>query len=194
MATSSITSFFLDALEYLRPWYIKISISLIIIFIGLILASMTKRILKRVLAEIELNTLFKKATSFELDIEKIIRYFSQYFIIFLAVIFALETLGWRSVILYILLFSFVTMLIISFLLALKDFFPNVISGFYLQKSSIIKLGNHIKVKNIEGEIIKLNLVEVTLKTTNGDEIVIPYSLLTKNEVINIKKSRKSKRN
>ncbi|MBM3200720.1 mechanosensitive ion channel, partial [Candidatus Woesearchaeota archaeon] len=74
-------------------------------------------------------------------------------------------------------------IMLSFIiLAFKDFIPNITAGFFLHQKNMIKPGDVIKVKDIEGEVVSVSLVETILKVKD-DTVYIPNSVLTKNEVI-----------
>lgn len=176
-----------NLLTFIRPWILNIVLALIVFLLGLIGSKLAKRVLLNILQEIEINAILKKTTGIKINVAGYITDFVGYFIIFLAVAFGIELLGWGSIVLYILLSTVMLIIIVSLALGLKDFVPNIISGLVLHRKFSIKIGDYIKVKNVEGEVVQFNLLEVRIRTEKGDEIVIPNSLLTKNEIVKIKK-------
>jgi small-conductance mechanosensitive channel len=56
---------------------------------------------------------------------------------------------------------------------------------------LFKPGDVIKVKDIEGEVMSMSLVETILKV-KGDTVYIPNSVLTKNEIIKKEKLKRNK--
>jgi small conductance mechanosensitive channel len=80
-------------------------------------------------------------------------------------------------------------IIISILLSIKDFMPNMFSGLFIHRKRFINVGDVIKVENTEGKVVHINLVETKIETNKGDIIYFPNSLLTKNKVIKLKKKK-----
>jgi small-conductance mechanosensitive channel len=83
--------------------------------------------------------------------------------------------------------AFLILIILSILLAIKDFIPNIISGFLIYKKNLIQQGDKIKIEGLSGKVRKINLVETEVKTSSGDIIHIPNSTLTKKELVVKKK-------
>jgi small-conductance mechanosensitive channel len=100
---------------------------------------------------------------------------------------ALNQLGLTTTLLYILLTIILVILVGFIILAFKDFIPNIVAGFMIHQKDKIKSGDKIKVKDIEGKVVHVNLVETRIITKKKDTVYIPNSMLTKNEVIILKK-------
>lgn len=69
-------------------------------------------------------------------------------------------------------------------LALQDTLSNLVSGFLLILEAPFKLGDWIKVGEIEGEVIEINWRAVRLKTRDRDVIIIPNGNLGKDTIQN----------
>lgn len=162
--------------------FIDITIAIIIILIGFIIGRVVGRLIQGLFHELELNNILKKATGIKVSFEEIAGRFVSYFIYFATIIMALDRIGITSTILYIIAGAIITIVIISLILAIKDFIPNVIAGFFIHQKRHFKEGDQIKVKDVEGKIVHINLIETRIKTKANDIIYIPNSLLTKNEV------------
>src|SRR3990167_2237062 len=67
----------------------------------------------------------------------------------------------------------------------KEFVPNVVAGFMIYRKNRFKEGDYIKVKDIEGKVVHVNLVETRIKTKGKDIVYIPNSMLSR-EIIRIK--------
>lgn len=165
----------------------KILTPIIILLIGFIIARLISKFAKKILSEIELNNILKKATGFKPKFEEAISNVIRYFIYFITLAIALDQVGITGVVIYMVSGAILIVLIITILLGIKDFIPNLISGLSLIRAGFINQGDNIKVKDLEGKIIKISLTETRIKTKKGDIINIPNSHLTKNEVI--KKSK-----
>ncbi|MDJ0615431.1 MAG: mechanosensitive ion channel family protein [Calothrix sp. MO_192.B10] len=69
-------------------------------------------------------------------------------------------------------------------LALQDTLSNLVSGFLLILEAPFKVGDWIKVGDIEGEVIEINWRAVRLKNRDRDVIIIPNGNLGKNTIQN----------
>jgi small conductance mechanosensitive channel len=173
--------------ELLRPFYTKIVVAIIILFLGLIAGKLISRLIKKVLLEVELNNIVKNATGLNLRLESLISLFVKYFIYFIFFIWALERAGLGSIVLNILAGGVIIIIIISLILSIKDFVPNIISGLFINLKGMIQEGDVIKLDNVEGKIIKVDLIETSIETKKKDIIYIPNSVLIKNKIIKINK-------
>ncbi|MFC1691022.1 mechanosensitive ion channel domain-containing protein [Nanoarchaeota archaeon] len=167
--------------------YFKIIVALIILLIGFIVGKLVSRTLARLLNEFDIDKILKSSAGIELSIEKLFSSFVAYCIYFIAIIMALNQFNITTTILQMLLGAVLIILIVSAVLAMKDFLPNVFAGLSLYKSRDIKEGDVIKYKDIKGKITEMKLTETRLTTKSGDTIYIPNSVLKKNEIIKVKK-------
>lgn len=172
-------------------WMIKLIAAIAVLLIGLIAARIISGIVKKVLFELELNRILKEQAGVKIPVEEFISSITKYLIYFIAVIWALAELGLQTIILYIILAIFLVIIVSFIVLAFKDFIPNITAGFFIHQKNIIKKGDLIKVKDIEGRVMSISLVETTIKI-NGDTVYIPNSVLTKNEIIKKKELKKPK--
>jgi small-conductance mechanosensitive channel len=168
------------------PLFSKIVVTVIILIIGIIVGKTIGKVLYRVLHELGLNKLIKDTTKIKISLEKIISNFIASFIYFITVIMALTQLGISTTVLNILIIAIVVIIIIAIVFIVKDFFPNIIAGMFIQHKNFIKGGDFIKVNDKEGEVTKINIIETTIKTKKGDIIYIPNSLLFKKEITILK--------
>jgi small conductance mechanosensitive channel len=165
----------------------KLLIAVIIILCGLVLGRIIGKLLSKVLNEFELNQIMRKAAGIKINLEEFTGTAVSYFIYFIAIIMALETIDIAPMILYILSSGVIIIIIISISLTAKDFFPNVISSIIIHQKGFIKEGDRIKIEDIEGKVTKINLLETTIRSDNGDEIFIPNGLITKKKVRRFKR-------
>jgi len=172
-----------------NEWMIKLIAAIAVLLIGLIAARIISRLIKKVLHELELNRILKEQAGVKIPVEEFVSSLAKYLIYFIAIIWALTELGLQTVILYIILAIVLVILVSFIILAFKDFIPNITAGFFIHQKNIIKKGDYIKVKDIEGKVMNISLVETTIKS-NGDTIYLPNSVLTKNEIRKIKKKLK----
>ncbi|MBW2966350.1 mechanosensitive ion channel family protein [Candidatus Woesearchaeota archaeon] len=164
-------------------FFLKFIIAIVIILIGFIIGRIVYKILQKILHEIELNKNIRKAGIKKLSLENIISNFAKYFIYFIAVIWALTELGLTTTILNIISAFILLLIIISLILAIKDFIPNAFAGLFIYKKGMFKQGDKITIHGLEGTIQKITLIETEIKTEKGDTIYIPNSFITKKEVL-----------
>ena len=181
--------------EVFSKFYYDILIAVIILLIGFILGKLLSKVIKKVMNSLEVDKITKKATRVDIGLENAFATFTKYFIYFIAIIMALNQLNITTTILQMFSAAILIIVIISIILAIKDFVPNTFAGFYLYRNKFIKEGEVIRVKGIQGTVKHINLVETKIVTDEGDLVYIPNSALTKTEVIKVKlkSTKKSKR-
>ncbi len=173
----------------------KFIVSIILLLLGFILGRILGRLMYRFLHSFEVNRNFSKLSGVNVKIEEIAETFTSYFIYFITIVIVLQQVGLATTILHMIAGGIIILLIISTFLGVKDFIPNAIAGFVIQRSQRYRIGEVIKVKGMTGKIISITLVETKIKNKNGDIIFIPNSVLNKTEVIHVsvKKKRRKKR-
>jgi small conductance mechanosensitive channel len=175
--------------KLLSGLFTKMVVAVIILLIGFVIGKILGKIVKNLLHSIEFNQIIKRATGIRISLEEGISVFVTYFIYFLFIIMALNQLGLTTVVLHMISGAILIIIIISILLSIKDFMPNMFSGLFIHRKRFINVGDVIKVENTEGKVVHINLVETKIETNKGDIIYFPNSLLTKNKVIKLKKKK-----
>ncbi len=185
----------LNAISYVdgifMGFYTKILAAVVMLLVGIILGKIAGKLIMKILHEIELDEIIKKAGGVDIGLEKVLGTFTAYFIYFIAVIMALNQLNITTTVLQMISGAVIIIVIISIVLAIKDFVPNLFAGIYIYRNKFIEEGEVIKVKGMEGKIIKINLVETKIETKGKDIVYIPNSALTKTEIIKVKKRKKN---
>ena len=172
----------------IKPIFKDVVIAVIILLIGLIIGKILGRVVQKLLNSFELNSLIKKATGIRIRMEEFIGKVVSYVIFFISAIMALDVLKLTSFTLQIISGLIIVMIVVSIFISIKDFFPNIIAGFYLHKKKMFKEGDIVKIDKVTGKIEQINLTEIRIVTKSGDTIYIPSSLFTKKEFV--KKVRK----
>ena len=160
--------------------FTKFIVAIVILLIGFVIARIVGRLVQKLLHEVELNNILQKA-GVKIKLEDALSKLITYFIYFITIIWALNSLGLTTTILNMVSATFLILLIVAILLGIKDFIPNLISGFFIYRKGIIKPGDKIKVGNLTGRVIRISLIETEIKTSSGDAVYIPNSTLTKKE-------------
>ncbi|MBI2147723.1 mechanosensitive ion channel [Candidatus Woesearchaeota archaeon] len=172
--------------------YSTILVAVLILLIGFIIAKVASKIVHRLLAEFELSAALKKATGKAIQVEKIGGIIIEYFVYFITVIMVLNQLHITTTVLHMISAAVLVVIVISISLAVKDFIPNAIAGIYLLKNSVVKVGEVIRVKGIEGKVTSITLVETKLETKEGDTVYVPNAAMVKTEVVKVQKEGKRK--
>ena len=187
--TSFITNSINVLPKILSSVFTKLVVAVIIVLIGLVLGKILGKFVQKALHEIELNKIIKKAAGIKASVEEIISTSLSYFIYFIFIVMALNQLGITTVVLHMISGAILIIIIISILLSIKDFMPNMFAGLFIHQKRFIKEGDILKVDNTEGKVVHINLVETKIETKHGDIIYIPNSLLTKKTVMKLKRKR-----
>jgi small-conductance mechanosensitive channel len=179
-------------IEITQPLYSQILLALIIALLGLILGTIIGKLLQKILSEIELNRIIRSITGLNLKLEEIIGKGITFTIYFLFIMWALEKLGLGAIIIKILSGIVIIIIVISIVLSIKDFLPNLISGVYIHLKGVIKEKDYIKTKSVTGKIKDIGLVETIIETDIKETIVIPNSTLLKERIIKPKRIKARK--
>jgi small conductance mechanosensitive channel len=167
---------------------VKLIAALAIVLFGLILGNLFSKLLKKVLHGFELNRVLKDQ-GIKFPLEEFLSSILKYIVYFIGIIWALTELGLATVVLEIVLIVILILVVIFIILAFKDFIPNITAGFFIHHKNLFKKGDHIRVKSIDGVIQEVDLIETKVRTVDGDVILVPNSILTKSEVIKVKKRK-----
>jgi len=184
----SVLSAIYDPDTLLPPIFTKSVVAIVILLLGFVIGRIIGKLTQKVLKEIELNKIIKRATGIKISLEEILSKFLTYFIYFIFIIWALNELGLTTTILTMISGAVIVIVIISILLAIKDYIPNAFAGLLIHRRRQIKPGDTIKTEGLQGKITRITLVETEIKTRKGDIIYIPNSILTKRKIIVRKKS------
>lgn len=178
-------------LQFLAPTssniLVKIIVAIVVILIGIILARILSKLTYRILHELELDRILKDL-GVKVPVEEFVGTIVKYIVYFIAVIIALNQLGLETIVFYIILILFLVILIVFVVLAFKDFIPNITAGFFMHQKRLIKKGDKIIVKNIEGTVMEISLIDTKIKTKGGDIVHMPNSVFLKSELKKLKKS------
>lgn len=168
--------------ERFLQFFDKFVIAIIILLVGFIIARIVGRLTKKVLSELEVDYILKKGAGVKFSLEKFVSKSIEYFIYFLAIVLTLNQLGVTTTVLHLIAGAVILIIVVSFILAIKDFIPNLMAGFIIYQRKRFKDGDYIKVGEVEGRIKHITLLETKLQTKSGDTILIPNSMLAKSVV------------
>ena len=168
-------------------------VAVIILLIGLIAGKLIGKLVKKLLHEIEVDAIIKKTTRIDVNLERMLSVSVAYFIYFITIIMVFNQLNITTTVLQMLSAAVIVLVVISILLAIKDFMPNLFAGFYIAKNRFISIGEVIRIKGLEGKIVQIILLETKLETIDGDIVYVPNSAITKTEIIKVKKAKQKRK-
>ena len=152
---------------------IKAITALLIILFGMLIGNIANNLIRKILRDIEINKMFREQLRLKIKFEEIFASIIKYFIYFVTVILALDSLGFSTWILQAILLIFALLIVVFTVLAFKDWLPNLISGFYIKKRKKIKKGDLVSISNVSGRVIKVNFIETKIETNNKEIVFIP---------------------
>lgn len=164
-------------LDVLRPILSKTVVALVVIMIGFIAGKLIGKILQWFLRTAEVNMRWKDITGTNFRIEEITSGMMTGAIYFITVIMALNVLGFSEMIAKIISFGIISLIIISMILAGKDFIPNYVDGLRMYKR--VRKNDMISVDNIKGKVEEITWTDIKMTTENGDTLYIPHSVFLK---------------
>ena len=168
-------------LALIQEYIITIILGIVILLVGFALGVFAKKFLHRLFEEIELNRVLRKL-QIRGDFEKGTSILISYVIYVLTILFFLDYVGISSIVLYIGVASIGILLILTFLVGLKDVIPNFVAWALLQRRRFFRVGRRVEVKEISGVIEKIGLLETEIKTDKGDILYVPNTLFLKSKL------------
>lgn len=164
----------------IKEYFYKIIAGVIILLIGFALGIIAKKLLYRVLKEIELNKLMSKVGILH-DIEQGISLLVSFLIYVITIVLFLEQLDIASVVFYLVAGAIFALVILTFLVGLKDVIPNFVAWIILQRRGVLEEGKRIEVREIDGVVEKLGFLETEIRTHSGDVLYVPNAIFLKSK-------------
>lgn len=179
---NNITMNLFDINTFVSNGVIKLIGAILILLIGVLISRLVSKLFKKLISKFKLNEILKSTLKIDIPLEEFIATIIKYILYLVFLIYALKHLGLATFILNIILISILSLLVIFIILTLKDLIPNITAGILLHHRKFVEKGDEIIVKDIKGKVIDITLTEVKLETKNKDTIIIPNSILMKNEI------------
>jgi small conductance mechanosensitive channel len=156
-------------------------LTVVFFLIGVVIGKLAERIVEWVLHELEADNWLKKfgiKFAFEQTISAIVKY-AIYAVTIVLILNELHITTW---VLNFVSYSIAILVLVSILLGFKDFVPNFIAGLAIHRRGFVKEGDQIRVRDIEGEVRSVNLLDTRIKTPTGDMMFVPNAIMVKTEV------------
>ncbi len=165
--------------ETVQTYFYTVIIGVIILLVGFGIGILAKKIILRLLREMELNRIMSKV-GITNNVERAVSSIISYVIYLITIVVFLRRLGIDSIVLYLILGGVLTLIILAFLVGLKDIIPNLIGWIYLQRHEKIKEGRFVEIREIAGTVEKIGYLETEIQTERGDILYVPNCLFLKN--------------
>ena len=167
-------------LQTVYDYFRNILAGVAILFMGFALGIFAKKLVFRFLQEIEFNDIMRKF-GLQYDLEKWISSVISYVIYGVSIVLFLEQLKIKSTVLYIVVGAILMLLILTFIVGLKDVIPNFVAWIVLQRRGTIYEGKTIEVREIYGVVERVGYLETEIKTEKGDILYVPNALFLKSK-------------
>jgi small-conductance mechanosensitive channel len=165
-------------IEAMQAFFTKISIALLTLFIGFIIAKLAGKIAKRIMAEAELNRILV-AAGFK-PLSDAFGVIIEYIIYAATILVILQQFGLTTVVLSILGAIAAVIIIFSLLLAIRDFIPNAVAGLFVRKKLKKFLGKKVQIGTVRGRLENIGIVNSTLR--DKDEHCVPHFYTSRKEI------------
>lgn len=170
----------LEMIEVVKTYAVDVVIGIIILLVGFSAGILAKKLLQRLLKEVELNKIMNRV-NVSYDLEKWISSIISYVIYLITIVYFLRHLGITSIVLYLIVGAILMLLILTFLVGLKDVIPNFIGWIFIQKNKRIQEDRKIDINEISGKVEKIGYLETEIKTDSDDILYVPNALFLKSK-------------
>ncbi|MFP4523282.1 MAG: mechanosensitive ion channel domain-containing protein [Candidatus Nanoarchaeia archaeon] len=159
-----------------NPLLHTIVLAIFIFFIGLIVGRIAGRFVERFFASFEIDKLIKKK-GISFSVQKMAGLITSYSVYIIFLVLALNQIGITNTLVTVIIIAFLSLIAFTLLVWLKESIPNFLALNKIQKKQLVSLGEHISIKGVKGEVVKVGTTQVTVKTLSGDYVYVPNSLL-----------------
>ena len=166
--------------EVASSYFTHIAVGIVILLAGFGIGILVKKLVHRLLKEFELNKIMRRV-GVNYNLETWVSSILMYLIYLMTIVIFLDHFNIGSVVFYVVLGAILMLIILTFLVGLKDVIPNFIGWLYIQRKDKIKEGHKIEVKEIAGVIEKIGYLETEIRTENHDTLYVPNSLFLKSK-------------
>ncbi len=184
-----VMDFFFAAVSLIERAANNIVVAAIVLLLGFIAGRLLGKLVERLLEEAEINKALENAIRINLPVDEVVASLVMYSIYFFSIILAIDMLNISGLLFNAAAIVIAAVIILSVMLALKDFIPNVFGGVFLHQKANVKKGDVIRIGSLEGKVLSVDLVDTKIETKAGDLIFAPNSYLLKNLLV-VKKAKK----
>ncbi len=171
----------LEVFSSAQSYMYKIVVGLVVLLVGFCLGILVKKIVFKILQQVELNSVLSKA-GITYNMERTISFVVSFVIYLITFVIFLDQLGITSIVVYFVVGAILMLIVLTFVVSLKDVIPNMVAWIALMKRGKIKIGSKIEVCEIKGIVERIGLLETEIKTEQGDILFVPNSLFVKQKM------------
>ncbi len=164
-------------INLIKPIVSEIVIALIILLIGFIVGKLIGKTAHWILRTVDINKYWKELTGMNWRIDAAVSGILSGIIYFIVIVMVLNVLGLSTIIAKILGFGIMIIILISVILAGKDFIPNYVDGLRLYKR--LKVKDVVIIDETKGNVEEITWTDTKILTENGDHLYIPHSIFLK---------------
>jgi len=160
--------------------------AILVISFGILVGNILSILGKKILHSFDVERLLQMlGVSF--PIEEFLGSIIKYGIYIIGLILGVTFLGLDSFFLYAILFLILGILILFILLSFNVFIPNFIAGLAILIKGKLQKGDYIEIDTIEGKVIHMDMLEVKIRTMDGDVVIVPNVLILRQIITKKKK-------
>ena len=163
-----------------QSYFSLIAEGIIILLVGFGLGILTQKLLNKVLKKVELNHIMSKV-GITYNLEKWVSSIVSYVIYLVFIVIFLDYLGIRNMVVYLFLGAVLMLLVLTFIVGLKDVIPNLVAWVILHKDEKITVGRRVEVREISGRVEKIGYLETEIVTDHDDTLYVPNTLFLKSK-------------
>ncbi len=164
-------------INLIKPIVSDVVVALIVLLIGFIAGKLIGKTTHWMLRTLDINKYWKDLTGMNWRIDAAVSGILSGLIYFIVVVMVLNVLGLSAIIAKILGFGIMIIIVISVILAGKDFIPNYIDGLRLYKR--LKVKDVIIIDEMKGTVEEITWTDTKILAENGDHLYIPHSVFLK---------------
>lgn len=160
----------MDWLTWIHAVSGKLAIASIMLFAGFLIATLAGKLVRRVLAEAELNRILVKAgfTPASNTIAVVV----EYLIYVITLITVLQQFGLARIVLWVLGVAVAVIVVVSFLLTIRDVLPNLVAGLFVRRRLKSFIGKKLSLGSVSGKLERIGVVASVVR--DGDEHHVPH--------------------
>ncbi len=171
-------------IQVLHLLFTKVSVAMLTLFIGFIIAKLAGKIAKKVLAEAELNRILV-AAGFK-PLSDALGVIIEYVIYAATILVILQQFGLTYIVLGIISIIGIIVVLFSLLLALRDFIPNAVVGLFIRRKMKKFLGKKVQIGTVSGTLEHVGIIRSTVR--DKDEHCVPHLYTSRKEITRLRAS------
>ena len=153
----------------------RATLAFLVFTLGVVAASLARRLVQCVLQKIKINQRLA-LLNYPYDVEKIATIATFYLVYIASLAITFWLLGIASIVMWLLLFTFVMALTFTVLSFAKDLLPNLL-GWYTAKTKLkLKEGSKITLAKVSGKVQRIRFTDTIITSPSGDELHVPNVL------------------